>query len=616
MTGVSVVVPVYNSLAVLVPLLDSLIAYRNRTRIEVIFVDNASTDGSRFLVHGFARRHPEFDVRVVENSVNVNFAGAVNQGFALSKYPLVLSLNADAEALHDGWLDTMVRTIESDQRIACVGAKLVYESGELQHAGMVFSRGLPRHADRMAPANEPRANERRDVACLSAACLLISKAAIERAGGLDEGFKNGYEDVDFSLRLAAMGYRLVYEPGAMLIHREVTSPGRHAFEGTNLALLAAKWGGVAGLSTRSDAGIYYGAAENRPVCEVYGPPAHEARGRILCLMGADDRWAHYRLRVPYGELAKRGWSVLLTPFIDQSQLASADIVVLHRSAGGQYEAVQAAVAASGKRTIYELDELAVQAGANDAALTAAIERLVRRADAVTVSNRTLQRMTQALNADVVVVPDAFDAASIDSVELAPTALPVRVAIISAAHEREESQALVDALAPLLESDARLTFVCIGADLRSRLLGLPPNRLEWYGSTDEHEQPVPDLYRLLARLRLDIGLVPAPAGLWAHARGETRALEFAGSGILPIVGDGAVLGEMAASSGLGFVARSPGEWASHLRSLAADAGHLSAARAAAREEVRSSRSPRAAADEVERLCERLLAAPAAVAEEGR
>ncbi|MBU0690450.1 tetratricopeptide repeat protein, partial [bacterium] len=76
---------------------------------------------------------------------------------------------------------------------------------------------------------------------VSAACMLIPTAVFEEMGGFDEAYKNGFEDVDFCLRLAQTQRKVVYCPRAEVIHHEESTEGRKDHDDENLELFLSRW---------------------------------------------------------------------------------------------------------------------------------------------------------------------------------------------------------------------------------------------------------------------------------------------------------------------------------------------------------------------------------------
>ena len=201
--------------------------------IEVIVIDNGSTDGSPDLVE---RLHLPFPSRVIRNRENRPYGDANAQGVALARGELICLLNNDVEPITEDWLGYMVETITSGGADA-VGARLIYPSHRgskragmripdlrLQHGGVDFDRahGLP--AARVVGAGGeplgPDAGAVRPRPAVTAACLLIKRAALHEVGGFTSGYDYGMEDVDLCLKLGAERKRIVYDGRAALWHHE------------------------------------------------------------------------------------------------------------------------------------------------------------------------------------------------------------------------------------------------------------------------------------------------------------------------------------------------------------------------------------------------------------
>src|SRR5262249_5838125 len=157
-------------------------------------------------------------------------------------------LNNDTEA-HAAWLEPLVRVLDGDARVAAAGSKLLFPDGTLQHAGVILVADdkLPdplvaRHVHYGERGDLPDANRRRCYQALTAACLLVRKAAFDSVGGFDEDYWNGYEDVDLCLRLQEQGGLLVFEPASVLTHHESRSgPERFSRVNANVARLHERW---------------------------------------------------------------------------------------------------------------------------------------------------------------------------------------------------------------------------------------------------------------------------------------------------------------------------------------------------------------------------------------
>ncbi|HTV94170.1 MAG TPA: glycosyltransferase family 2 protein [Verrucomicrobiae bacterium] len=240
----SIIIPVYNKAELtrncLAKLQPSLAGAGEG---EVIVIDNASTDHTPEMLAGFPW------IRMIRNESNLGFAGANNQGAREARGRILVLLNNDTEPITQ-WLAPMMRQFD-DPGVGVVGAKLLFADRTIQHAG-VLVRWWPFSAAGLQPfhylfkdkENNPEALERRDYQIVTGACLATPRDLYLKLGGLDEGFWNGYEDVDYCLKIRGRGLRVVYEPAATLFHYESKS-GSQRFRRmqSNLQRLAERWRG-------------------------------------------------------------------------------------------------------------------------------------------------------------------------------------------------------------------------------------------------------------------------------------------------------------------------------------------------------------------------------------
>ncbi|MGD9755388.1 MAG: glycosyltransferase, partial [Acidimicrobiia bacterium] len=242
--SVSIVIPVFNRADMTERCLRRLARTVDPADVELIVVDNGSTDGSAELVE---RLWP--GAVVLRNPENRGFAKGCNQGVRAARAERVVLLNNDTEPC-DGWLEALLgRLDEAD--VGLVAPKLLFPDGTIQHAGMSLvedrKHGLALnaiHDHYRAPASTAAADRGRDLRLVTGAVLALRRATFDAVGGFDEGYWNGCEDVDLCLALAAAGYRVVYEPSAVLVHHESASGAeRWTKVNDNLRRLARKWAG-------------------------------------------------------------------------------------------------------------------------------------------------------------------------------------------------------------------------------------------------------------------------------------------------------------------------------------------------------------------------------------
>ena len=160
------------------------------------------------------------DVKVVREPARVGRARALNQAAAQAEGEYILFL--DGRALpQPGWLEALLEAASRDRRTAVVGGRLLSPDDTVLHAGLALVEGapfpltpVPLH--RGAAANSPQANEERDVTAVAGTCMLVRAEAFRAAGGFDEEYREGLEDVDLCLRLRARGHRIAYSPRCVL----------------------------------------------------------------------------------------------------------------------------------------------------------------------------------------------------------------------------------------------------------------------------------------------------------------------------------------------------------------------------------------------------------------
>ncbi|HXX57176.1 MAG TPA: glycosyltransferase [Thermodesulfovibrionales bacterium] len=217
---VSIVIPVWNHWEHTYRCLRSVMANTDEVAYEVIVIDNGSSDGTQEML---AKAE---NIRVLRNQTNTGYVLACNQGAGIARGEYLLLLNNDAEPL-EGWLRELVDVIDGDETVAAVGAKLVYADGVLQEAGgMMFHDGRGWNFGKGDDPNEDLYNIPCEVDYCSGACLLVRMDLFNRLGGFDVRYAPAYyEDADLCFALRKMGYRVVFNPNAAVVHHESVTAG-------------------------------------------------------------------------------------------------------------------------------------------------------------------------------------------------------------------------------------------------------------------------------------------------------------------------------------------------------------------------------------------------------
>ena len=222
---VSVIIPTKDHPRLLGACLESIERTCAGRSLEILVVDNGSSSPEALLqFEEVARQH-----RVIHDPSPFNWAALNNRAAREAKGDYLLFLNDDVEALRPGWLDAL---LEHAQRpgVGAVGARLLYPSGAIQHAGVVLGLGgVAGHLFTSSPADQPvyfdLAGVVREVSAVTGACMLVSRLVFEEAGGFDETLAVAFNDVDFCIRLLQLGRRNIFTAHATLMHRESATRG-------------------------------------------------------------------------------------------------------------------------------------------------------------------------------------------------------------------------------------------------------------------------------------------------------------------------------------------------------------------------------------------------------
>jgi GT2 family glycosyltransferase len=156
-----------------------------------------------------------------------NFSAKINRGAVHSEGELLLILNDDMEVVTADWIERLVMYAELPG-VGAVGAKLIWEDGRLQHAGILFENGgYPGHIYRGFAGDFNGYSNNVLVAqnylAVTAACMMTPRETFDRVGGFSTTFPLNYNDMDYCLKLRADGRRIVYDPDTILYHFESSS---------------------------------------------------------------------------------------------------------------------------------------------------------------------------------------------------------------------------------------------------------------------------------------------------------------------------------------------------------------------------------------------------------
>ncbi|GHB11257.1 glycosyltransferase family 2 protein [Salinicola rhizosphaerae] len=225
---VSLLIPTRDQIAMLRPCLEAILDKTRYPRLEVLILDNGSTCPETLAFLSDIQRDAR--VRVLRWPHPFNYSAINNFGARQANGEVIGLLNNDVEPLHGDWLEEMVaQAMRPD--IGCVGAKLYYPNGTIQHAGVVLGvGGVAGHAHKYFSRHEPgyftRLHVVQNYSAVTAACLVVRRETFDAVGGLDEeNLAVAFNDVDFCLKVDELGLRNLWTPFAELVHHESVSRG-------------------------------------------------------------------------------------------------------------------------------------------------------------------------------------------------------------------------------------------------------------------------------------------------------------------------------------------------------------------------------------------------------
>jgi GT2 family glycosyltransferase len=234
---VSLLMPNKNNDPVLDLFFEKLDAHTTYRDIELIVVDDGSTDRSREILRRWrdSGRFPGFQLIERESSGIIE---TLNAGLERARGEVIVRLDGDATIETPGWLERMLGFFESDDRIGVVVAKIVFDSGHLHSYGMhivcpegvhdrgteitepVGARTLDINVERPVARPGDEGDEIAEIDGAIGCCTMFSRADAERIGGFDTIYNPvGFEDFDFALGVRKLGKKVFFFPEVEVIHR-------------------------------------------------------------------------------------------------------------------------------------------------------------------------------------------------------------------------------------------------------------------------------------------------------------------------------------------------------------------------------------------------------------
>lgn len=292
MIDLSIIIVNWNTKDYLQKCLNSVYENTRDITFEIIIVDNASNDSSVEMV-----KYNFSGVILIENEKNFGFAAANNQALKRSRGKFVLILNPDTEVLPRS-LNVMVDFLKRNSKAGAAGPKILNPDNSIQ---LTCARNFPTLSTeffwlttliRRFPKNKIIGNylmsywdhnDRRQVDCLSGACIMVRRDVLEKSSFFDEDYFMYGEDIDLCYCIKKAGWQIWYLPDAKIIHyggasSKKISESAAIYDRRAIQLFFKKH------YSRSTAGIY------RLMCLLLGLVMVLVSGLILVFSFTKDRW--------------------------------------------------------------------------------------------------------------------------------------------------------------------------------------------------------------------------------------------------------------------------------------------------------------------------------------
>ena len=201
-------------------------SYKN---YEFIIVENNSTDQKTFEYYReLEEKCPRAKV-VYWKGQGFNYPAINNYGVECANGEYILFLNNDTEIVNEDCLEELLGYCMRED-VGAVGARLYFEDGTIQHAGVIVGfGGIAGHAFVGFPHDAlgyfGRIQMAQDYSAVTAACMMVKKTVFEEVEGFDERYAVAFNDVDLCMKIRQAGYLIVYNPYAELNHYESKSRG-------------------------------------------------------------------------------------------------------------------------------------------------------------------------------------------------------------------------------------------------------------------------------------------------------------------------------------------------------------------------------------------------------
>lgn len=226
---ISIVIPNKDHIDDLDKCISSIEEKSNYKNYEFIVVENNSTDKGTFEYYKKLEETCPRAKVVYWQGQGFNYPAINNYGVEYASGDYILFLNNDTEIVNADCLEEMLGYCMRED-VGAVGARLYYEDGSIQHAGVIVGLGgIAGHAFVGLPHMDlgyfGRIQMAQDYSAVTAACIMVKRFVFEEVEGFDEKYAVAFNDIDLCMKIRKAGYLIVYNPYAELNHYESKSRG-------------------------------------------------------------------------------------------------------------------------------------------------------------------------------------------------------------------------------------------------------------------------------------------------------------------------------------------------------------------------------------------------------
>lgn len=222
---VSIIIPNKDQVEILKTCMETIDEKTTYNNYEIVIIENNSTEDGTFKFYEQLKGNDNISV-IVYPDKGFNYQKIINFGVKNCSGDYILLLNNDTEIMTKDWIELLLSDAQ-DPEVGIVGAQMYYPDMTIQHSGgiLIGTGGGTDHRFRHMKKDEFCDIEVRELEWVTAACAMSRRSVYEQVGYMDESYKVIYGDVDFCMKVKAVGLKVLFNPFVELIHNECTTRG-------------------------------------------------------------------------------------------------------------------------------------------------------------------------------------------------------------------------------------------------------------------------------------------------------------------------------------------------------------------------------------------------------